>query len=122
MNKGTEQSNNTANDLCNVLATEPNAERKVALCWATKKRHIAVDGKVLCEPDHKTTGYSVKNGGYNTLTLSGLPTYEKVNDDSKYTHPDGNIPFRAMDKQPTKIDTRSICRKCLKKYEQLLAL
>ena len=35
MNKGTEQSNNTANDLCNVLATE-NAERKVALCWATK--------------------------------------------------------------------------------------
>ena len=87
--------------------------RKVALCWATKNAILQLMEKFYVK-GHKTTGYSVKNGGYNTLTLSGLPTYEKVNDDSKYTHPDGNIPFRAMDKQPTKIDTRSICRKCLK--------
>ena len=25
----------------------------VVLAWAQKKRHIAVNGKVLCEPKHK---------------------------------------------------------------------
>ena len=95
-------------------------EHIVALCWATKKRHIAVDGKVLCEPKHKTTGYSVKNGSYNSLSLSGIPTHLKeTNDGDKYSHSDGVIPFLPIDKQPFFINTKSICFKCLKKYNNL---
>jgi hypothetical protein len=102
-----------------LLPAVPVSEHKVALCWATKKRHIAVDGKVLCEPKHTTTGYSVKNGGYNSLSLSGIPTHFKISDDSKHTHGDGIIPFVPLEKQPFNIIRRSICTKCQKKYDAL---
>ena len=102
-----------------VLPAVPSQERKVALCWATKKRHIAVDGEVLCDPKHKTNGYSVKNGGYNSLSLSGIPTHSKLSNDIKGSHGDGIISFMPLEEQPLFIDTSSICSKCLKKYETL---
>jgi hypothetical protein len=91
----------------------------VCLAWATKKRHIAVDGKVLCEPNHKTSGYSHRNGQYNSISLSGLPTDRKIHDDQKYGHSDGIIDFAPLNKQSVKINTRSICAKCLSRYESL---
>lgn len=91
----------------------------VCLVWATRKRHIAIDGKVLCEPKHKTPGYSHRNGQYNSISLGGLPTHRKIHDDQKYTHSDGLIDFKPLNQQNVKIDTRSICSKCLKKYEGL---
>lgn len=99
--------------------TEINSERKVVLCWATKKRHIAVDNIVLCEPKHVTDGYSVKSGGLNSLSLSGIPTYNKTSNDSKYTHSDGIISFLPLKNQIYIINESSICSKCLKKYEKL---
>ena len=98
------------------LATVPS----VCLAWATRVRHIAVDGQVICETKRKTSGYSVKNGQYNSISLTGLPNYTKEGDDTKYTHTDGLIEFKPLDQQKMKISTRSICKKCLRKYEQLL--
>jgi hypothetical protein len=92
--------------------------KTVCLAWATKKRHIAVDGKILCNTEHKTDGYSVKNGQYNTLSLSGLPTYKKHVSDTTFTHGDGIIDFKPISEQEMKIDTKSICTKCLHKYEK----
>lgn len=94
----------------------------VCLAWATKKRHIAVDGNVLCEPIHRTSGYSYRNGQYNSISLSGLPTERKIDDDHKYGHSDGVIDFKPLNQQSVKIDTRSICVKCLSKYERLLRI
>jgi hypothetical protein len=100
-----------------LLAAVPS----VCLAWATRVRHIAVDGQVICETKRKTSGYSVNNGQYNSISLSGLPDYPKEGDDVKYTHTDGLIEFKPLDQQKMKISTRSICKKCLSKYEQLLA-
>lgn len=94
-------------------------EKVIALAWATKKRHIAIDGEVLCVPV-KSRGYSVKNGCYNSLGLSGIPDTPKKADDIKYSHCDGLIKFAPLDQQETKIVTSSICVKCLKKYEKAL--
>lgn len=110
-------SQETANSTNTVLPAVPS----VCLAWATKKRHIAVNGKVLCGASSKSDGYSVKNGSYNTIALSGLPTYEKHCDDKRYSHGDGIIAFERLDKQKWAIDTKSICSKCLKKYERELA-
>lgn len=98
---------------------ETVAKHVVALAWATKKRHIAIDGKVLCEAESKCDGYSVKNGKYNGLALRGIPSDVKDHDDTKYTHTDGIIDFAPLDKQPTVIIERSVCSKCLKKYNKL---
>lgn len=92
----------------------------VCLAWATRKRHIAIDRKVLCERSAKTPGYSVKNGQYNTLSLSGLPDYPKTTDDTRNSHSDGYIEFKPLDRQKTLIIERSICTKCRKKYERML--
>lgn len=93
----------------------------VALAWVTKKRHIAVDGKILCEPKHKTTGYSVNNGQYNSVALSGLPDYNKTTPDRKLSHSDGIIPFLHLDEQPIFVDRSSICKACQKKYDKLIS-
>lgn len=100
-----------------MLAEVPS----VCLAWATKKRHIAIDGKVLCKPKHKTDGYSVKNGQYNSISLAGLPTRTKTEDDVRFSHSDGFIEFKPLSEQKIKIDTKSICGNCLLKYEQELA-
>lgn len=115
---------NTIDELTTNAAIDGNAMLpavpSVCLAWATKKRHIAVDGKVLCQVEHRTTGYSVKNGQYNTLTLSGLPTYERKMPDAKFSHGDGYMPFLPIEEQPLYVDKRSVCSKCLLKYAQLL--
>lgn len=72
----------------------------VCLAWATRVRHIAVDGVILCQYDRKTTGYAVSNGQYNTISLSGLPDYRKEKDDEKHTHTDGVIDFKPLPKSP----------------------
>lgn len=95
-------------------------ELTACLAWATKKRHIAVNGKILCEPSRKTTGYCGENGQYNTLSLSGLPTYEKKEDDVKFSHSDGFIEFKPLSDQKVKIDTSSVCSKCARKYKRLI--
>ena len=92
----------------------------VCLAWATKKRHIAVDGKVLCEAEHRTPGYSVNNGQYNSLSMVGLPNSERQHGDSKYTHSEGFMPFLPIEEQPHFVDKRSVCSKCLSKYAQVL--
>lgn len=87
-----------------------------ALVWATKKRHIAVDGVILCQPP-KSAGYSKSNGSYNTLGLSGIPATRKIDDDVKYSHTGGLIKFKPLHEQDVMIITSSICKKCLKKYK-----
>lgn len=94
-------------------------DRIICLAWATKKRHIAVNGKVLCETKSKTAGYSVKNGCYNTIALSGLPTYNKHTDDMPGIHGDGIIEYKPLDEQQLIINTKTICKKCVKEYEKL---
>ncbi len=95
-------------------------DKIVTLCWATKKRHISVDGVVLCEPKHTTAGYSVKNGGYNTLSLSGLPTHKRISGDERLSHTDGIIPFLPLSEQPFKVIESGVCNKCKDKYYKLL--
>lgn len=99
---------------------ETNTEPEVCLAWATRKRHIAIDKKVLCERSAKTSGYSVSNGQYNTLSLSGLPDYPKPTDDTMHSHSDGYIEFKPLGQQKTRIMERSICTRCRKKYERIL--
>jgi hypothetical protein len=55
----------------------------------------------------------------NTISLSGLPDYKKTDNDIKYTHSDGIIDFKPLSEQRIKIETSSICSKCLAKYEKL---
>jgi hypothetical protein len=93
----------------------------VCLAWATKKRHIAVNSEVLCEVSSRNAGYSVKNGGYNTLALFGLPTYNKHTDDMPGTHGDGFIEYKPLSQQRLVINTKTICKKCVKQYEKLMA-
>lgn len=117
MNKAKDNQNNTEQEVNYTACYAPVPS--VCLAWATKKRHIAVDGKVLCEPKHKTSGYSLRNGQYNSISLTGLPTEKKIVDDQKYGHSDGIIDFKPLSQQPVKIDNSSICAKCLSKYESL---
>lgn len=93
---------------------------QVALAWATKKRHIAIDGKVLCEPKIRSAGYSVKNGQYNTLALSGIPTYQRTTADVRYSHGDGIIPPVPLESQPHFVDTKSVCRTCRDRYNKVV--
>jgi len=88
--------------------------RIITLCWATKKRHIAVDGHVLCEPKSINAGYSVKNGQFNSLALSGIPTNKYIGPDKQFSHSDGVIEDKPLVEQG--IITKSICAKCLKKF------
>ena len=92
---------------------------RVCLAWATRVRHIAVDGSLLCFAKSKTGGYAVSNGAYNTIALSGLPTRNKNEDDTQYTHTDGFIEFLPIENQNVKINVKSVCKKCLGKYERL---
>lgn len=95
-------------------------EKKVCLAWATKKRHIAIDGVVLCEAKSKSGGYSTKNGSYNSIALSGLPDYERKTEDKSHCHTDGIIPFVPLSEQPLYVNEKSICAKCAAKYQSTL--
>jgi len=90
---------------------------EVVLAWATQKRHIAVDGQVLCKTRSKTAGFSCANGQYNSLAMHGLPTNERTSGDVKYSHTEGIIPPLPLEAQPFPVITKSICAKCKKRYE-----
>lgn len=93
------------------------SEKIVTLCWATVKRHIAIDGQVLCAQNFTTDGYSVKNGRYNSIQLSGIPTELKDDDDRPCCHTDGVISYAPLEKQAVVINRSSICVKCQRKFD-----
>ena len=97
---------------------------KICIAWASRKRHIFVDKKLLCEYNHKS-GYS-KGGHYNSYDLdSSVFDIIRTEADVNYSkcgglHTQGIIPFVPLDQVPEKIITSSICKKCLKKYNSLI--
>ena len=64
---------------------------QVTLAWGQKKRHIAVNGEVLCQPKFSSAIRQRGETGYNSLTVSGIPTEDKEYPDSQYTHSVGGI-------------------------------
>ena len=90
----------------------------VVLVWATKKRHIAVDGEVLCKPKHTNNIRQRGANGYNSLTVHGIPDKKHIPDTS--CHHDGQIEFLPLDEQKTIIQS-SICEKCKTKYKKLIS-
>ena len=96
---------------------------QVILAWGQKKRHIAVDGKVLCQPKFSNNIRQRGETGYNSLTVSGIPTEEKTIADDKYTHTDGIIPSLPLHEiliQGKPLVQKSICAKCKKIYGNLV--
>jgi len=97
---------------------------KICLAWASRKRHIFIDKKILCETNHKG-GYS-QGGHYNSYDLdSSIFDVIRTQPDVNYLkggglHTQGQIPFIPLDLVPEKIITTSICKKCLKKYNSLM--
>jgi hypothetical protein len=91
---------------------------KVILAWATKKRHIAINNRLLCGPQFTGSIRQRGESGYNSITISGIPDYPKEHADSKYSHHDGQIPFKPLSNIDGLI-TNSICFKCQRKYAKL---
>lgn len=97
---------------------------KICIAWGSRKRHIFIDKKILCETNHKG-GYS-KGGHYNSYNLdSSIFDIIRTQPDIDYPtggglHTEGQIPFISLDQIPEKIIQSSICNKCLKKYNILL--
>lgn len=98
------------------------AVQSVCIAWASRKRHIFVNGHLICETKHKPD-YS-RGGHYCSYTLSELPTHEKQADvdypKGGGCHMDGIIPFKPLT-EIGGISQRSICSKCLAKYVKLIA-
>lgn len=90
----------------------------VCLVWATRKRHIGVNNHILCNPP-ATTGYTRTNGCYNSLG-NGLPAYNRLAPDTRYTHTDGLILFKPLSEQDFYVNEKSVCLKCLKKFNSLI--
>lgn len=89
----------------------------VAIVWGSRKRHIAFDRKLLCETEHKG-GYS-KGGHYNSYDLDpSVFEKKKERKDTEHTHSDGIIEFKPLEEQG--IIKRSICKKCLGRYQKKL--
>jgi hypothetical protein len=91
----------------------------VCLVWVTRKRHVAVDGKLICAAKQKSGGYTAGNGQYNSLAISGLPKTPHTGD-APYTHPGGIIDYLPLADQKKPVVTTSICKKCLTRYAALL--
>jgi hypothetical protein len=90
---------------------------KVVIAWGSRKRHIFIDGEILCKVKHKP-GYS-KGGHYNSYDLDpGVFDRKFKGDLDQYTHTDGIIEFKSLEIQG--IMRESICKKCQKKYDKLL--
>ena len=91
----------------------------VALAWATRKRHIAIDGKLLCAPAF-TSGIRQRGaGGYNSMTVGGVPSKPKELADDKGSHFDGVIAAAPLEAQPG-IITSSICLACQTRFRRWL--
>lgn len=92
----------------------------VALAWAAQKRHIAINGRVLCAAGFSGTIRSRGAGGYNSITVHGVPTTPKRYEDDKGTHYDGVIEAAPLAEQKG-INTRSVCGKCQRRFTRWLA-
>jgi hypothetical protein len=96
--------------------------KEVIIAWASRKRHIFIDGKLICETKHK--GDYSRGGHYCSYDLSGLPKHPKDTPDVDYKngggcHTSGIIPFKPLS-EIDGIITRSICNKCQKAYAKFL--
>lgn len=106
------------NSIKNQIIPVAETEHVVCLAWAQKKRHIVVDGHVLCQPDFSNHIRQRGESGYNSISISGIPNYLKKDNDTKFTHTDGIIPAKPLDEIDGIIQA-SICTKCKKKYAKL---
>ena len=95
----------------------------VILAWASRKRHIFIDGDLICGKKGKTTaGYSVKGRHLISYQIE-MPTKPLAFPDQRYSHGEGIIPFEPLDSIKIGdggISRRSICLSCQKKYDKLL--
>jgi len=95
-------------------------EPKVVLAWASRKRHLFVNGVLLCGKKPKTgDGYSRKGGHYISYQLE-MPDKPMIHPDTKYTHTDGIIPYLPLDEIRIGnggISRKSICADCQKRYD-----
>lgn len=118
--------------------TENIQEPIITIAWSARVRHIFVNGELLCKAKHRSiNGYS--HIGYVSYLISGLPDKPIKRPDTKYTHGDGIIPFKPLDKividitEEEKAEIKksgawitdgliltSICKQCRKKYSTLL--
>lgn len=111
----------------------------VAIIMASKKRHIAFDGVLLCENVHKSTAHGYSNGNYCTYMLD----QESFTEPKRYAdvdyrhmgglHTTGTIPFIPLSeielpihvpdkdyKRTAGVIESSICKICLRKYAKAL--
>ena len=98
----------------------------VALVFGSRSRHIAFDGKLLCETNHKSAAGGYSHGHYCSYSLDNSDlTTERTKEDVDYKkggcHSTGVIPFKPLNEIEPKIIERSICRKCLSKYNRELS-
>ena len=116
MNRYFEEDKRMTAEICGE--PEPDV---VILAWASRKRHIFVNGVLLCEKQHKSAGYSPKGGHYISYQLE-MPSKPKTDPDSKHTHTDGIIPALPLDEIKIGdggISRRSICAACQKRYDKI---
>ena len=113
MNRYFEEDKRATAEIC--VPVEPD---KVVLAWASRKRHLFVNGVLLCEKKHKTgDGYNHKGGHYMSYQLE-FPTWDKRGPDEKYAHFDGIIPAKPLD-EIGGIIRSSICAACQKRYDKI---
>jgi hypothetical protein len=102
-------------------------ERKIVIAWASRKRHIFIDGALLCAKEPKTKcGYSGRRRGGHLISYQiEMPDSEIQKPDEKYSHGEGIIPDLPLDE--IKIGSggiirSSICTSCQKKYDKMQQL
>jgi hypothetical protein len=106
----------------NILSTLPS----VALVFGSRSRHIAFDGKLLCATNHKSAAGGYSHGHYCSYSLDNSDLKkERTEPDVDYKgrggcHSTGVIQFKPLNEIEPKIIERSICKKCLSKYNREL--
>jgi hypothetical protein len=95
---------------------EPIAEtmHTVIVAWAHQKRHLVVDGVVLCRPQFSDRIRPRGATGYNALSLHGIIDHPKRPDSPGY-HQAGSIPFLPLG-DVERLILSSICAKCQRRY------
>lgn len=117
-------SNSSADMTANpILPAVPS----VALVFGSRSRHIVFDGKLLCETNHKSAAGGYSHGHYCSYALDNQDfKKERIEPDVDYKgrggcHSTGIIPFKQLNEIEPKIIERSICKKCLSKYNRELS-
>lgn len=117
MNRYFEEDKRMTAEICGK--PEPDT---VILAWASQKRHLFVNGVLLCEKKPKTTdGYSRKGGHYISYQLE-MPSSALTVPDERYSHGEGIIPALPLDEIKIGnggISRRSICAACQKRYDKI---